>query len=75
MVVEERLGASGTMKIKIGDLVKYNIDLSGLEKCLGMVIGFSGEKGVSVQWFDSHTIGREFSCELAEFLDIVNENR
>ncbi len=75
MVVEERLGASGTMKIKIGDLVKYNIDLSGLEKCLGMVIGFSGGKGVSVQWFDSHTIGREFSCELAEFLDIVNENR
>ena len=75
MVDTERLGACGIMKIKIGDLVKYNIDLSGLEKCLGMVIGFSGEKGVSVQWMDAHTVGREFSCELVEFLDIVSENR
>ena len=72
MVVKERLGAS---TVKIGDLVKYNVALDGLEKCLGVVIGFNGEKAVSVQWFDSHTIGREFSCELAEFLDIVSENR
>ena len=61
--------------MKIGDLVKYNIELSGLGNCLGVVIGFNGEKAVSVQWFDSHAMGREFSCELAEFLDIVSENR
>ena len=72
MVVKERLGAC---TMKIGDLVKYNIALSGLEKCLGVVIGFNGKKAVSVQWFDSHTVGREFSCELAEFLDIVSETR
>ena len=60
--------------MKIGDLVKYNIDLSGLEKCLGVVIGINGG-GVDVQWMDAHTIGREFSCELAEFLEVVSENR
>jgi hypothetical protein len=72
MVVKERLGAS---TVKIGDLVKYNVALDGLEKCLGVVIGFNGSKAISVQWFDSHAMGREFSCELAEFLDIVSENR
>ena len=66
--------AGGCMDL-YSDLVKYNIALDGLEKCLGVVIGFNGKKAVSVQWFDSHTVGREFSCELAEFLDIVSENR
>ena len=61
--------------MKIGDLVKYNAEMSGLGNCLGVVIGFNGSKAISVQWFDSHAMGREFSCELAEFLDIVSENR
>ena len=68
--------------MKIGDLVKYNVDLNGLEKCLGVVIGINGG-GVDVQWTDPHSrkrgvgrlAGREFSCELPDFLEVVSENR
>ena len=66
--------------MKIGDLVKYNIALSGLEKCFGIVIGFNGT-AVDVQWLGRHALpsGRpshpEKSTELPEFLEVVSEGR
>ena len=60
--------------MEIGDLVKYSEVLMGLGTCLGVVIGING-KAVDVQWMDPHSTGREFSCELPEFLEVVSENR
>jgi len=68
--------------MKIGDLVKYSEVLISLGTCLGVVIGING-KAVDVQWMDPHSrkrgvgesVGREFSCELPEFLEVVSENR
>jgi|TARA_R110002020_G_scaffold6878_4_gene29144 hypothetical protein len=60
--------------VKVGDLVKYSEELSGLGTCLGIVIGVSG-KAVDVQWFDPHSMGREFSCEIPDFLEVVSETR
>ena len=68
--------------MKIGDLVKYSEELMGLGTCLGVVIGINGQ-AVDVQWMDPHSrkrgvgesVGREFSCELPEFLEVVSENR
>ena len=66
--------------MKVGDLVKYDKSLSGLENCAGLIIGQDGLAFV-VQWFDRHTLpsGRlshpETSVELAEFLEIISESR
>ena len=60
--------------MQIGDLVKYSDELLGLGECLGVVIDING-KAVDVQWVDPHSTGREFSCELPEFLEVVSENR
>jgi hypothetical protein len=46
----------------------------GLGTCLGVVIGING-KAVDVQWMDPHSTGREFSCELPEFLEVVSASR
>ena len=68
--------------MKIGDLVKYGPQMTGLQNCFGIVIGFNGT-AVTVQWADKHTSqtlgsrtrGTEKSVELPEFLEVVSENR
>ena len=63
--------------MKIGDLVKYDKSLSGLENCMGLIIGLDGQAFV-VQWMDRHSkfvLGSEKSVEMPEFLEIVNGNR
>ena len=65
--------------MEIGDLVKYDKALSGLEKCMGVIVAVDGTAFV-VQWFDRHSrsirIGlRETSVELADFLEVVSGNR
>jgi hypothetical protein len=57
--------------VNIGDLVKYNKSLSGLHSCLGLVIGFDGQ-AIVVEWFDSHSVGRETSVESPEFLEVIS---
>lgn len=57
--------------MNIGDLVKYNKSLSGLHNCLGLVIGFDGQ-AIVVEWFDSHSVGRETSVESPEFLEVIS---
>jgi hypothetical protein len=57
--------------VNIGDLVKYNKSLSGLHNCLGLVIGFDGQ-AIVVEWFDSHSVGRETSVESPEFLEVIS---
>ena len=63
--------------MKIGDLVKYDKALSGLEKCMGVIVAVDGTAFV-VQWFDQH-VGKigllETSMEVADFLEVVSENR
>ena len=70
--------------MKIGDLVTFSEALTGLGDCLGIVIGFNGVGIVEVQWMDRHAAraveitgdrANEMSSELAEFLEIVSENR
>ena len=66
--------------MKIGDLVKYDKSLSGLENCMGLIIGLDGQAFV-VQWIDRHSrkrgigaaVGRETSVELPEFLEVVSQ--
>jgi hypothetical protein len=68
--------------IKIGDLVKYVPEMTGLQNCLGIVIGFNGISA-AVQWMDiytnvswtSRTRGKEISTELTDFLEVVSEAR
>ena len=68
--------------MKIGDLVKYGPQMTGLQNCFGIVIGFNGISA-AVQWMDSYmkeslrtrTRGKEVSTELADFLEVVSENR
>ena len=66
--------------MKLGDLVKYDKSLSGLENCMGLIIGLDGQAFV-VQWIDRHSrkrgigasVGRETSVELPEFLEVVSQ--
>jgi hypothetical protein len=69
--------------MKIGDLVKYGPQMTGLQNCFGIVIGFNGT-AAEVQWMDVHrlgaslktrTRGTEVSTELPDFLEVVSENR
>ena len=61
--------------MKIGDLVKYDKSLRGLENCMGLIIGFDGQALV-VQWLDRHTLsGQEKSVELPEFLEVISASR
>ena len=70
--------------MEIGDLVKYAPQMTGLQDCFGIVIGFNGT-AVTVQWMDKHgsghsalgfrTRGTEKSVEMPEFLEVVSGNR
>ena len=64
--------------MEIGDLVKYDKALSGLEKCMGVIVAVDGTAFV-VQWFDrpagKRGRCRETSVELADFLEVVSGNR
>ena len=70
--------------MKIGDLVTFSEVLTGLGDCLGIVTGFNGASCVDVRWMDRQAaraveitgdIRNETSTELAEFLEVVSENR
>jgi len=70
--------------VKIGDLVKFSEGLTGLHDCLGIVTGFNGASCVDVRWMDRHSaraveitgdVRNETSTELAEFLEVISENR
>ena len=61
--------------MKIGDLVRYDKALSGLEKCMGVIVATDGLAFV-VQWLGRHTLGgQETSVELADFLEVVSDSR
>jgi len=68
--------------MKIGDLVKYGPQMTGLQDCYGIIIGFNGISA-EVQWMDSYmkeslktrTRGEEVSTELPDFLEVVSANR
>jgi len=70
--------------MKIGDLVTFSEVLTGLGDCLGIVTGFNGASCVDVRWMDRQAaraveitgdIRNETSTELAEFLEVISENR
>jgi hypothetical protein len=69
--------------MKIGDLVKYTPQMTGLQNCFGIVIGLNGT-AVEVQWMDRHstpaalvfrTRNTEISTELPDFLEVLSEAR
>lgn len=65
--------------IKVGDLVKYTPVMTGLQNCLGIVVGFNGA-AVEVHWTDQHvtpalttrTRSQEISTELPDFLMVAS---
>ena len=70
--------------MKIGDLVTFSEVLTGLGGCLGIVIGFNGASCVDVRWMDRRSARaveitgdtrNATSTELAEFLEVISENR
>jgi hypothetical protein len=66
--------------MKIGDLVKYDKSLSGLEECLGIIVAHNGPEAFDVRWNDRHSklqdiTANEISTELKEFLEVASENR
>ncbi len=63
--------------MKRGDLVKYDKSLSGLENCMGVIVGVNGQ-AFKVQWLDQHSQfvpGSEKSVEIPEFLEVISEAR
>ena len=69
--------------MKIGDMVRYTPQMTGLQNCFGIVIGLNGT-AVEVRWTDSHstpaalvfrTRNTEISTELPEFLEVISESR
>ena len=63
--------------MKRGDLVKYDKSLSGLENCMGVIVGVNGQ-AFKVQWLDQHSKfvpGSEKSVEIPDFLEVVSETR
>ena len=69
--------------MKIGDMVRYTPQMTGLQNCFGIVIGLNGI-AVEVRWMDRHstpialafrTRNTEISTELPEFLEVISENR
>ena len=69
--------------MKIGDMVRYTPQMTGLQNCFGIVVGLNGT-AVEVQWTGVHrlgaslktrTRGAEISTELPDFLEVVSENR
>ncbi len=66
--------------MKIGDLVKYDKSLSGLEECLGIIVAQNGPRAFDVRWNDRHSklqdiTANEISTELKEFLEVISESR
>jgi len=65
--------------MKVGDLVKYTPAMTGLQNCLGIVVGFNGG-AVEVHWTDQHatpalttrTRSQEISTELPDFLMVMS---
>ena len=58
--------------MKIGDLVRYDKTLTGMEGCVGIIIGYNGA-AVEVQWIDR--FGYDRSTELVDMLEVVSESR
>jgi len=56
--------------MKIGDLVQYKIDVLGLEKFLGIVVGWNGD--TAVIWWN---FNRGIQTEDMLFIEAVNEKR
>lgn len=58
--------------MKIGDLVRYDKALTGMEGCVGIIVGYNGE-AVDVQWV--HRYGYDRSTESVDMLEVVSEHR
>jgi len=53
--------------MKIGDLVKYDVSLSGLEECVGIIVAQNGMEAFDVRWNDRHSKLQDIAAnELAQ---------
>ena len=61
--------------MKVGDLVGYAENMSGMQDCLGIVVGYNGE-AFDIQWIDrfsAHSNRRkEITSEMPMFLRLVS---
>ena len=55
--------------MKVGDLVKFQSCVQGMEHMVGLVVGFNGTQPI-IQWSNGVTV-----AEPAPLIEVVNESR
>jgi len=64
-------GSFGKTEMKVGDMVRFKRDISGLEKALGIILEKRAHL-VTVKWWEHHSdIVSEDTC----FLEVISESR
>jgi hypothetical protein len=65
--------------VKVGDIVKFQSDIQGMESLRGIIISESGPDAVEVYWYQeesrfTHHKGNT-TTDLKSFLEVVSESR
>ena len=55
--------------MKVGDLVRFQSCVQGMEHMVGLVVGFNGTLPI-IQWSDGTTL-----VEAAGLIEVINESR
>ena len=65
--------------MKVGDIVKFQSDIQGMESLRGIIIAKNGPKAFDVYWYKdvpnyAHHKGND-TTDLKDFLEVVSESR
>jgi hypothetical protein len=55
--------------VKVGDLVKYQPIVRGMEGMVGLIVGYNGTLPI-IQWNNGTTV-----AEPAQLIEVINESR
>jgi len=55
--------------VKVGDLVRFQSCVQGMERMVGLVVGFNGTLPI-IQWNNGTTV-----AEPAQLIEVINESR
>ena len=55
--------------MKVGDLVKFQSYMQGMERMVGLIVGFNGTLPI-IQWNNGTTV-----AEPAQLIEVINESR
>jgi hypothetical protein len=69
MDLQSSMLTSGRLSVKVGDLVKYQPTVQGMEGMVGLVVGYNGTLPI-IQWNNGTTV-----AEPAQLIEVINESR